>query len=329
VGERKIKSDAAGGSGGERSSGERRAAGGGDAEARPESACATQVAGAQPSIRGPDTKVAPDPTEQAAPAPAAPASPSKGWRTLLAGASPREVLARLMCGDPLALRPRISAALDEGAYLIEHDLLHLRVVARIARAAPRYRGQPELDAWLRRHVAEALAELVTELTEATAAEVAAPRSPRGDGAGARADDEGRAAIHDAAIQDGPLDRGASDPGLDAGLAELARPLGLEPAAARAACRAFNRLGFEERSAFRALVLEGRTLDELAASSGKGATEIARAARRALERVCAAAAVRVAGAPPAAPTRSPSRPAASTSPSAASPAPAPPTQENRR
>jgi hypothetical protein len=179
-----------------------------------------------------------------------------------------------MCSDPLDLRSRIAAVLDERAYLIEHDRLHLGAVARVARAAPRYRGQPDLDPWLRRHVEEALDELLEE---------SEPDEP--------------------------------SPTTPWGLEGLARPLGLEPASARAACLAFNRLPLEERKAFRALVLEGRSLDESAAhalADGRPAnpTEIARAARRALERVCAAAGLAPS---PARPLAVPSRPNPGTAP----------------
>ena len=218
---------------------------------------------------------------------------AKGWRAWLAGASPREVLARLMCGDPLDLRSRIASVLDERAYLIEHDRLHLRAVARVARAAPRYRGQPDLDPWLRRHVEEALDELLEE---------SEPDEP--------------------------------SPTTPWGLEGLARPLGIEPASARAACLAFNRLPLEERKAFRALVLEGRSLDDLAAhplADGRpaSATEIARAARRALERVCAAAGLSTSAARPlAVPSRPPSAtpPPPSTQPPAIQP---PSTQKEGR
>jgi hypothetical protein len=129
---------------------------------------------------------------------------ARNWRTLLSGASPREVLARLMSNDPLGLRSCIAAVLAERVYLLEHDRVFVRAVARIARFALRYRGQPELELWLRQQVDEAVLELLDEDSEG-------PRAP----------------------SDAPD-----------GLSELARPLSVEPESARAACEAFNRLTFE-------------------------------------------------------------------------------------
>jgi len=171
------------------------------------------------------------------------------WRALLSGSSPREVLARLMSGDPLSLRPCIAAVLAERLVLIEPDRVFLRAVARIARFAVRYRGQPEIDVWIRQQIEETVLELLDDDAEA---------------------DEGVGVFE------------------DSGIGDLARPLGIESSRARAACDAFNRLTLEERSAFHALVLVGRSLDEVAAQTRRGATEIARAARRALDAVLAAA-----------------------------------------
>lgn len=84
------------------------------------------------------------------------------WRTLLAGASPREVLARLLAGDPLGLRARVAVALADHGYVFDPDRVLLRVAARVARFSSRYRGQPELDAWLRGNIDEALLELVED-----------------------------------------------------------------------------------------------------------------------------------------------------------------------
>jgi hypothetical protein len=78
----------------------------------------------------------------------------------------------------------------------------------------------------------------------------------------------------------------SDPGREHGtaFAALARPLGLEPRAMGRACLAFNRLPLPERRAFHALVIAGRSLDEIARESGESATDIARRARRALDAI---------------------------------------------
>jgi hypothetical protein len=171
------------------------------------------------------------------------------WRRWLAGGSPREVLARIVRDDPLRLRERVAAHLRAEAWLLDADRVHLRCLARVARAAPGYRGRPALAEWLDAHVARASAELVQR---------------DGDG--------------------GDLDAGDVD-ALRA-FEVLARPLALDPRALARACAAFNRLPTLERRAFFALVLEGRELDLLARSSGAAATELARRARRALATVLA-------------------------------------------
>jgi len=169
--------------------------------------------------------------------------PSSGpdGRALLAGGSPREILARLVDGDPLGLRAVVYERLRARAYLLEADRVFLRSLARVARYAPRYRGEPELALWLAGMVDEALLDLLDEDREG-----AAPAPP--------ADDT---------------------------LAGLARPLGLDPGAMRAACARFHALPEEERRTFFALVVEGRDLDALARDSGESATAIARRARKAL------------------------------------------------
>ena len=177
------------------------------------------------------------------------------WRQLLAGSSPREVLARLLAGDPLELARHAGEGLRRHAFLLDADRVVLRAMARCARMAARYRGAPELELWLRERVDEALLDLVREDAEALR---------RGEPPGA--------------VQ-------------LAAFVALARPLGLDPAAMRAACAHFNLLPLAERAAFRALVIEGRSLDELARSAGEAplsASEVARRARRGLEALLVAA-----------------------------------------
>lgn len=171
------------------------------------------------------------------------------WRSILAAASPREVLARLMNGDPLDLAHVVEERLKARAYLLDADRVYLRTAARCARLAARYRGDPPLATWLAERVDESLLELVDEELEALAS-------------------------------------GASPQGELAVFESLARPLGLDPARTRRACAVHNALDEAERRAFREVVLEGRDLDQLARGSARSATAIARAARRALLAVLA-------------------------------------------
>jgi DNA-directed RNA polymerase specialized sigma24 family protein len=212
------------------------------------------------------------------PAESPPAESSTAWRQWLAGGSPREVLARIVHEDPLGVREHVARGLRSGAWLLDGDRVLLRAFAIVARHAVTYRGRPDVDAWLAHLCEEAIASILREDGDAE-------RRPAGPG---------------------------TEPWLQAqgaAFAALARPLGLEPESMGRACLAFNRLPASERKAFFALVIAGRTLDELARESGETATDIARRARRALEAI-------LAGAQPPATAQS-AQPAATQSPQPAS------------
>jgi hypothetical protein len=155
------------------------------------------------------------------------------------------VLGRLLCGDPLGLAARVEERLRARAYLFDADRVYLRAAARCARLALRYRGDPPLQRWLAERVDEALLDLLRADAESEL---------RGEPAGPE-----RLAVFEA----------------------LARPLGLDPARMQRACLAHNQLPQAQRIAFREMVLEGRSLDSLAAPGDRSATDIARAARTAL------------------------------------------------
>lgn len=185
--------------------------------------------------------------------PLAPTSSAReGWRSLLSGMSPRETLARLLQGDPLELRRVVSRRLSERAYLFDADRVHLRTLAHCARYAVRYRGSPPLDQWLTQIVDQALLDLLREDVEAQR----------------RAE--------------------PADPQEHAALIHLALPLGLEPKAMRRVCLAHNLLREPERRAFHALVIRGRSLEQVARECDASAVEVARRARRGLEAILLAA-----------------------------------------
>jgi hypothetical protein len=169
---------------------------------------------------------------------------------VLAGASPREVLARLMGGDPLGIAHVVEERLRVRAYLLDADRVFLRTAARCARLAVRYRGDPPLERWLAERADEAIGDLLRNDGEAEL---------RGEAPG-----PDRLAVFEV----------------------LARPLGLDPARLHRACLQHNQLPEPQRRAFREVVLEGRALDALAAGGARSATEVARAARAALLRVLA-------------------------------------------
>lgn len=85
-----------------------------------------------------------------------------GWRSLLSGRSPKEILARIVPGDPLQLRARAGFRLEAQALFLDADRVFLRVLALVSRAAVRYRGNPEPGEWLDARIDEAVEELLEE-----------------------------------------------------------------------------------------------------------------------------------------------------------------------
>jgi DNA-directed RNA polymerase specialized sigma24 family protein len=156
--------------------------------------------------------------------------------------SPREVLARISNGDPLGIRARVAACLGRERILVDADRLHLRALAHCARRAPRLRGSEGLRGFLESCVRDAAGELLREDRD-------------------------------------PGVRHSSVGGIFAALGE---PLGLDPREAREACSAFNDCAPEDRRACLELLIEGRTIDELAKRDGVSVSEVARRARRALD-----------------------------------------------
>ncbi len=111
--------------------------------------------------------------ENMASPPACPGPPrielAPSGRALLQGRSPKEILSRIVSGDPLRLRARAGRRLEEQALFLDADRVYLRALALTSRAAPRYRGQPETEEWLAARVDEAIAELLEEGDDAARA----------------------------------------------------------------------------------------------------------------------------------------------------------------
>lgn len=171
-------------------------------------------------------------------------------RAILGSPSSRVVLERLIDGDPLELEARCRERMFAQAYFIDPKRLLLRVVARVAYHAPRYRGEPRLDDWLISCIDESLGDLVDEDREAEASNLppTAPWDPR--------------------------------------YAFISEILGVEPALARRACLNFNMLPIETRRAFFAIAVEGKSIHRYVAE-GNGPPQLVRerldAALRALGR----------------------------------------------
>ena len=77
--------------------------------------------------------------------------------------TPREILARIVPGDPLGLAALVSARLRAEALLLDADRVLLCSFARVAREAPGWRGRPSLERWLGARVDEAIADARDEL----------------------------------------------------------------------------------------------------------------------------------------------------------------------
>lgn len=204
----------------------------------------TDSAPARPERSGGSTPPGPLPAGRSTPSGSGgdgqPADPAE----LLRSGSPREVLARLVDGDPLALERRSRTHLAEQALLLDGERLFLRAVARAAFAAPRLDGEVDLEAWLAGQVERAARDLV---------------------------DEDRAAER----------AGASPPPEEERGAFLAGALGLEPAVARRACVVFNDLPPRVRRVWWAAVVERCSLERCVAR-GLGTPAAVRAdLRRAL------------------------------------------------
>ena len=217
------------------------------------------------------------PRESAAELPSPPVSPrasrgaagiglQDGSGPILGGGSPRVLLARLVDGDPLGIRARVGKHLRREALFLDVDRVTLRALTLCALEAARAPGPGDpgaragdLAAWLDERVDRATRAVQRE--DLTGPPVLPDGRESSSPSVARAPD-----VHD----------------------QIARALGLEPAATRAACTALNLRPAEERQALQAWLVERASLDAVASAFGVSASEIARRTRRALEAALAAA-----------------------------------------
>jgi hypothetical protein len=144
-------------------------------------------------------------------------------RAILGSRSERVVLSRLIDGDPLEVEARCRERIIEQALMLALHRVHLRAVARIAHRAPRYRGTPGLDEWMKECIDEALRDLVNEDREEELSGLppSEPWDPR--------------------------------------YAFMSEAIGVEPSLARRACVEFNVLPHEVRRTYFAIGIEGRTI----------------------------------------------------------------------
>jgi hypothetical protein len=142
-------------------------------------------------------------------------------REILSGSDPMTILARLHQEDALELWPRCEGHIAEQAVLLQADRLYMRLIARLAFAAPRYRGNPPLSAWISERLDVSLRELLSDDREAERRElpIGLEQDPR--------------------------------------YVFLSKALGIELGLAPRVCNRFNCLPHEQRAAFFGVMVQGR------------------------------------------------------------------------
>jgi hypothetical protein len=156
------------------------------------------------------------------------AKPKFAGSELLSGTSASEILEKIAPSDPLGITARCGARLHWRAQLIAHERAVARSLAQTAYAALRYRGQPELGAWLDAQIDRALDMLLND--------------DREDEAAGRPTDE-------------PW---------DPRFAFVSEVWGVSPALARRACVVFNALPIVVRRAWWALTVQGKSINRYVA-----------------------------------------------------------------
>ncbi len=164
---------------------------------------------------------------------------------VLDGRSPREVLLRIVEGDPLELGPRIDAVLEEEGLLLAPARVHLRTLAGVAYAACANGAPLELGLWLRARIGESVVGLLAEDRESERSGDPLPAS------------------------------------VEAYLPMIAA-FGVEHGLARRASVAFHSLAIPQRRLVRGIVQDGKTLAELAPALGRPLAEIRAELRAAVE-----------------------------------------------
>ncbi len=160
--------------------------------------------------------------------PEAGATPGRG---LLAGGDPHEILRRLHAGDPLSVRSRAENHARKNALVLDSDRLYVRSLARVAHDAAAGRVREPLSPWLDDCVAISARELLREDLAATRPEATAA------------------------------------PVIDGMHTLLAYALKIEPLEAPYVAAIFNQLHVEQRAPLYAVLIERRTMTDVAAARG--------------------------------------------------------------
>ena len=143
---------------------------------------------------------------------------------ILAGKSPREILHRLVDGDPLHIAERSWKVLSEMALLLNPERYAHLSMARTAHAAPGYAGDPPLGEWLDGCARRAASDMLNDQWAEEHRGMPVSESP------------------DAEFY-----------------AELARLAHVELELARLVCLTVNNLPDDQRRVFVAIVVEGKTI----------------------------------------------------------------------
>lgn len=153
--------------------------------------------------------------------------PTGIWRDLFAAPSSSQILQRVLAGDPLAIEARSRARVEALAVLVDLERVVQCVMANVAYFAPRYRGSPEFEAWMRQRVEAGLERVLEDEAELDRTLCAfEPPSP----------------LH----------------------VRLGALLGMNPRLVRPALVVFNSLPLRVRRVFCAVVVDGRALNSLPA-----------------------------------------------------------------
>jgi hypothetical protein len=152
-------------------------------------------------------------------------------RELFSGGDPMKILERLHQDDALELWPRCAAHITEQAVLLQIDRLYMRVTARLAYAAPRYRGKPPLGNWISERMEVSLRELLSDDREAERREL-----PTG-------------------LEQDPR------------YVFLSKTLGIELGLAPRVCNRFNSLPLDQRAVFFGVMIRGRGIHGYAQDHG--------------------------------------------------------------
>lgn len=135
-------------------------------------------------------------------------------------------LERLQDGDPLGLYPRVSHRLRARALLLDVDRVHGRTLVQVARLGPSIEGAPNLESWLDARIDEAVASTIRQDQQDEAANL-------------------------------PLDFDETRQ-----YDFMILSFGIPPASARRSSLAFNGLADWDRQAFFALLMDGKTVQEV-------------------------------------------------------------------